>query len=158
LPGPGEADRLAALNPHVSVGLADVVARCLAVRAEDRYPGAAALAADLRRHLADEPLRGGRNRPLAGRWRQRAPPRPHALRRLGLLRVAVAVAAGGLLYVFHQLGKAAAALEEGRQALRRGRHAEARGAFRHGLALAEDLPFGGDLVRQLHAGLRQAER
>src|SRR5262249_6058024 len=29
LPGPGEADRLRALNPQVSVGLADLVARCL---------------------------------------------------------------------------------------------------------------------------------
>src|SRR5439155_1106579 len=76
-------------------------------------------------------------------------------RRLGLLLLAVAACA--LLYVFHQLGKASAALEEGRQALRRGRHAEARGTFRHGLALAEDLPFGGDLVQHLRAGLRQAE-
>jgi serine/threonine protein kinase len=157
LPGPGEVDKLRALNPKVSVGLADLVARCLAVRAEDRYPDAAALADDLRRHLADQPLRGVRNRSVTERWRRWHRRRPQALWRLGLLLLAVAVVAGALWYVFHQLGKASAALEEGRQALRRGHHAEARGTFRHGLALVEDLPFGGDLVQHLRTGLRQVE-
>ena len=41
---------------------ADLVARCLEPRACDRYPDAAALADDLRRHLGDQPLRGVVNR------------------------------------------------------------------------------------------------
>lgn len=40
-------------NPQVTAGLADLLARCLAPHPRDRYPNAAALAADLRRHLAD---------------------------------------------------------------------------------------------------------
>src|SRR5262249_45117600 len=61
-PAPGTS--LRGLNPRVSVGLADLLDRCLAGRAADRYPDAATLAADLRRHLADEPLRGVANRDL----------------------------------------------------------------------------------------------
>ncbi|MBO0700618.1 MAG: serine/threonine protein kinase, partial [Zavarzinella sp.] len=52
-------------NPRVSVGLSDIVARCLAPDPAARYPDAAALADDLRRHLAALPLRGVRNRSLA---------------------------------------------------------------------------------------------
>jgi serine/threonine protein kinase len=44
--------------PRVPVGMADIVARCLAMNPEHRYPDAALLAEDLRRHLADLPLRG----------------------------------------------------------------------------------------------------
>src|SRR5207244_3327199 len=57
-------------NAQVSVGLADVIGKCLADDADDRYPHMAALAADLRRHLADLPLAGVRNRSPAERWRK----------------------------------------------------------------------------------------
>jgi serine/threonine protein kinase/tetratricopeptide (TPR) repeat protein len=68
--------RLDSLNPEVSVGLADVLARCLAADPAKRYPSAAGLAADLNRHLADLPLVGVRNRSLAewwAKWRRRNP-------------------------------------------------------------------------------------
>lgn len=42
----------------MSVGLTDVVAKCLADDPDDRYPHMTALAADLRRHLAHRPLAG----------------------------------------------------------------------------------------------------
>ncbi len=44
--------------PDVSTGLADLIRKCLATDPNDRYPDAAALADDLRRHMADQPLRG----------------------------------------------------------------------------------------------------
>ncbi|QJW98761.1 serine/threonine-protein kinase [Frigoriglobus tundricola] len=66
---------------HVSCGLLDVLDRCTAPDPATRYPTAALLAADLRRHLADLPLKGVPNRSLAERWykwraaaRSRAPP------------------------------------------------------------------------------------
>src|SRR5262249_31050475 len=64
---------------HVSVGLADILAKCLATRPEDRYATAAGLAEDLRRHLADQPLRGAPNRSLAERWRKWRRRRPYQL-------------------------------------------------------------------------------
>jgi tetratricopeptide (TPR) repeat protein len=89
------------------------------------------------------------------KWRRR---RPGALLRLGVLLVAAAAALLAAWYVTHQLDKARAALDEGRQALRQRRHADARAAFQRGLAVAEDLPFGGPVAGELAAALRQAER
>jgi serine/threonine protein kinase len=60
----------------VSLSLADLIRRCVAARPEDRYPDAASLADDLRRHLQGLPLRGVRNRSVRERvakWRQRHP-------------------------------------------------------------------------------------
>jgi tetratricopeptide (TPR) repeat protein len=54
----------------VSVGLADIIGRCLAPKRAARYRDAAALADDLRRHLNDLPLRGVANRSVLERWRK----------------------------------------------------------------------------------------
>ncbi|HSB52998.1 MAG TPA: serine/threonine-protein kinase, partial [Gemmatimonadales bacterium] len=67
--------------PQVPVGLADIIAKCLAFDSRDRYPDAAQLAEDLRRHLADLPLRGVPNRSLTERWQKWCRRRPHALGR-----------------------------------------------------------------------------
>src|SRR5262249_45867288 len=48
---PAGAKGLAGRHPGVSVGLADIIAKCLAPDPDDRYPDAASLADDLRRHL-----------------------------------------------------------------------------------------------------------
>jgi len=66
----GESLPLDRLNPRVSVGLSDVIAKCLAAEPDRRYESAAALAADLHRHLHDQPLRGVANRSPAERWRK----------------------------------------------------------------------------------------
>jgi len=57
-------------NPQVSVGLADIIHKCSAHEPKDRYADGASLAADLRRHLSDLPLRGVRNRSPLERWRK----------------------------------------------------------------------------------------
>lgn len=62
--------------PGTSPAIAALVRKLLAERPEDRYPSAAALEEDLRRHLADRPLRHVRNPSLAERtakWRRRHP-------------------------------------------------------------------------------------
>jgi len=62
--------------PKTSPAIAALVHKLLAERPEDRYPSAAALEEDLRRHLANLPLRHVRNPSLAertGKWRRRHP-------------------------------------------------------------------------------------
>jgi serine/threonine protein kinase len=80
-------------NAEVSVGLSDIVHRCLRPYPADRYPDASALAADLRRHLAALPLRGVPNRSLLERvrkWRRR---QPYALLWIAALLLLAAVPA-----------------------------------------------------------------
>ncbi|HEX3147259.1 MAG TPA: tetratricopeptide repeat protein [Gemmataceae bacterium] len=149
---------LSAHNHAVSVGLSDIIARCLATDPANRYPTAAVLAEDLRRHLAHLPLRGARNRSLAERWRKWRRRRPHALGLTGLLGLVFVVIGLGVSYVRHQRELARTALDEGNAALDRGRFAEARGSFQRGLAVVDGLPFQGDLVTELSNGMRRADR
>jgi serine/threonine protein kinase/tetratricopeptide (TPR) repeat protein len=65
------------LNPLVTVGLSDIVARALRPEPAERYAHAGALSADLSRHLANLPLRGVRNRSFGERWRKWRRRRPH---------------------------------------------------------------------------------
>jgi serine/threonine protein kinase/Tfp pilus assembly protein PilF len=58
------------INPQVSVGLSDVIQKCLDLDPAARYADAAALAGDLRRHLAHLPLQGVANRSLRERWQK----------------------------------------------------------------------------------------
>ena len=72
--------RLHRRNSRVSVGLSDIIARCLRARIlGDRYPDAASLAADLR-HLPGRPAASRGPQPEPGRalanWRRRRPARP----------------------------------------------------------------------------------
>ncbi len=128
-------------NAEVSVGLADIVEKCLSPRPGDRYGSAAALADDLRRHLGDLPLTGVANRSLAERWRKWRRRQPAALsRRLAYIALVAALAAiFGVGQLVHSLG------EQLRQA-RRGQQAAAlhelseRVRFRYGA----DLPAAGE--------------
>jgi serine/threonine protein kinase/tetratricopeptide (TPR) repeat protein len=158
LPTRRPAQDLRRRNFRVTVGLADLLDRCLADDPSQRYPDAAAVAADLRRHLADLPLRGVANRSLTERWRKWRRRRPYGPVLLGLVFVIVASAVTGLAYMGQQAQKARTALQEATDHLQRYEYREAQAASRRGLALAEDLPFQGDLTRELRAQLRVAER
>ena len=68
-------------NPQVTTGLADIVDKCAADCAADRYADAAALADDLRRYLSEQPLRGVANRSLLENWRKWRRRQPAALTR-----------------------------------------------------------------------------
>jgi serine/threonine protein kinase/tetratricopeptide (TPR) repeat protein len=157
VPARHPAQALRRRNPRVPAGLADIVARCLAVDPGDRYPHAAALAEDLRRHLANLPLLGVANR-LEDRWvkwRRRA---PNALVMFLLVLAVLLVGGAGVAYLWQAAGMARTALGEGREKLRQREYREAGAALRHGLALAEDVPFQGALVQELRGELRTAER
>jgi serine/threonine protein kinase len=84
---------------HLSTGLRDVLARCLKVDPEARYPSAGQVAEDLRRHLMDRSLVGVRNRSLAERWGKWRRRQPHALALLLMTAVCLAAAIGGTLSV-----------------------------------------------------------
>src|SRR5207302_3509437 len=112
-------------NPQVSVGLTDLVGKCLAGAPGDRYPHMAALAADLRRHLADLPLAGVRNRSLTERWRKWRRRRPHGVALMGMmltvLTAAGAVALGAVSQTSARLEQAQVALSEAQVQMADGR-------------------------------------
>src|SRR5262249_10556143 len=145
-------------NPQVTVGLADILGKCLADDPRQRYPSAQALADDLRRHLADLPLRGVPNRSLRERWRKWRRRRPSAPALLGLVLAALGGAGLALAYVGQEADKARAALQEGQEHLQRRDYGPAGAAFRRGLAGAEGLPLHRDLTEELRGQLRLLRR
>jgi tetratricopeptide (TPR) repeat protein len=167
LPVAGE-DTSAALrreNPQVSRGLADLVARAIHPDAARRYADAASLSADLRRHLADEPLAGVAERSWRERWRKWRRRSPHAVARLSLLLLGVAAVAGGVaLAGWHlraQRALAESALAEGRADLAQNRPAEAEAALRRGLAAGSypgDGPIRAALIEEVQRATAARQR
>jgi serine/threonine protein kinase/tetratricopeptide (TPR) repeat protein len=167
-PGP----ELCRRNSGVTVGLADLLAKCLAAEPRSRYRDAAALADDLRRHLNHFPLRGVANRSLRERWSKWRRRRPHAALMAGLLAVLVSLGLGAVVHLRRQFDQAETALNDGRDhisradtALKEGRDAISRQEFEkasialtRGLALAEAVPFSGHLSRRLREQLQEIER
>jgi tetratricopeptide (TPR) repeat protein len=156
-------ESLAAAHPgwaigSVSVGLADVLARSRAADPRERYPTAAELAADLRRQLADLPLRGVGNRSLAERWGKWRRRRPYALPLAFALAALAAFSGGAALHVSRLADGARTAREDGLSRMARGEYEEAARAFRDGEALAEESPFDRSLRADLRGLRATAER
>jgi tetratricopeptide (TPR) repeat protein len=149
-------------NPQVSVGLADIIRKCLAAEARDRYLTAAALAGDLRRHLNNQPLQGVANRSPAEAWRKWRRRRPAALShwaaRMAIVTALLVVFCS--VQVFHQqrLQQIASAVENGRRLRQDRRFAEASHLVGQGLELASTTPAAGHLKRCLDQELALARR
>jgi tetratricopeptide (TPR) repeat protein len=162
LPVPVEKPRpLHRTNPRVSIGLADVVGKCLAEDPDDRYPQMAALGADLRRHLNHLLLTGVRNRSLMERWRKWRCRRPHGIA-LAALAMVILTAAGaaavmGTSYVTQRTQQAGTALNDGQRQLANGEWEGAIHTLRRGLSAAHGIPFRRDLIDDLHRRLWIAE-
>jgi serine/threonine protein kinase/tetratricopeptide (TPR) repeat protein len=158
---PAGTEDLRRMNPAVSVGLGDVVQKCLAWNPGNRYATAEALATDLRCHVNDKPLRGVRNRSWGERWQKWRRRRPYALC-LWLLGIAL----GGTMAVATHLTLerksqhyrlAEEFFFKGRDLVGQRQFAAAKDNLTRGLELAETA---GD-ARLLHAldeQLRLAER
>jgi serine/threonine protein kinase len=135
------AARLRRTNPRVSPGLAAILARALAKDPQRRYPGAAAFAEDLRRHLDDRPLAGVANRSLVERWTKWHRHHPVALARAGAVVTALLglVAAGLVAWLAaeRRLFDAMGELEQGRLHLAAGDHRRAARSLDHGLILLD---------------------
>jgi serine/threonine protein kinase/Flp pilus assembly protein TadD len=149
-------------NPQVSPGLAGLIARCLEADPARRYATPGALAADLRRHLANQPLQGVANDSLLERWNKWRRRRPTALSLLGLALMTVLACAAGNWFRLGEIRQrrqeAADDLTEGRQLLSEHQHDGARRACIRGLARLSRLPWSDDLRGQLEHELRRAER
>jgi serine/threonine protein kinase/Flp pilus assembly protein TadD len=154
--------RLDRCNPQVGPGLADILAKCLALEPRDRYPDAGALAMDLGRDLNDLPLRGVANRSLTERWQKWRRRRPHALSFLAIvfLTLVGTLAAGAIVYRYakHQIEQAEAARSEGHRQRQEGRYDQAIHTLTGALGQVENLPGCQDLALQLNEELRQAQR
>jgi tetratricopeptide (TPR) repeat protein len=163
LPISADSPPLARLNPQVTTGLSDVIARSLASAPEDRYGTAGELAEDLRRHLTDQALIGVPNRDFAERWRKWRRRSPNRLRAVAMvvliLGAAGILAAGKLAHWREERQQAELALRDGQRQLQNGQNVpEAAQSFERGLALAKKLPFQGSLERELREQLRTAKR
>jgi serine/threonine protein kinase/tetratricopeptide (TPR) repeat protein len=154
---------LAEINPAISVGLSDIVARCVANLPGNRYADAAALADDLRRHLTDQPLVGVRNRSITERWhkwRRRRPGRVRAAVMAAVVTLAVlGLLAAASIYLHDRHAQAELALYDGqRQLQNQPQAAEAVKTLERGVMLLEGLPFEVELRGQLHEQLVAARR
>jgi serine/threonine protein kinase/Flp pilus assembly protein TadD len=147
-------------NPQVSVGLAEVVSKCLAAEAGQRYADMAAVAADLRRHLADLPLAGVPNSSVMERWQKWRRRRPHGTS-LGAMALAVflAVAAAALVavgYYRDRVAQARAALDDGRARVAAAEWDGAIASLQRGRTLVHGLPFQRALAGELDCQLVKA--
>ena len=147
---------------HLSPGLTDILHRCLAYDQSSRYADAASLAADLRRHLADLPLRGVVNRSLIERWRKwrRRDPQALGLTALILAILLTLLAAGNVAWNdWSQRGMATdTALADGSEYMKHQEYEKAAAAFARGLNVAESNALSSDRVRILQQHLRLAMR
>ena len=163
LPITADSPPLAKVNPQVSPGLSDIVAKCVASRPDVRYASAVSLADDLRRHLTDQPLVGVRNRSITERWRKWRRRRPGRIRIAATMLVASVL----LLILLAGLGwhmrdchqQAQRALDEGRQQLL-GNHdrGQAVQTFQRGLRLLENVPLAHHLRQKLDQQLATARQ
>jgi serine/threonine protein kinase/Flp pilus assembly protein TadD len=149
-------------NIRISVGLADIVAKCLAEKPEDRYACAADLADDLRRHLNDLPLRGARNRSVVESWWKWRRRRPAALSRacawLTVVLATLIVAGVGLVYARQQVQEIEASLSDATTMSRSGRYLEAVQTLNRARAQARSIPGLDRLRRALNEELAHARR
>ena len=149
-------------NPDVSVGLSDIIRKCLRPDPADRYPDASSLATDLRRHLNHLPLLGVPNRSLLERWRKWRRRRPSALPRKLVLAVSVATLISASAFVSNayrqRVQEIESALEAGRESLARQQFAEAARSLSNALKLAGPTPAVGKLRRALTEELLLVQR
>jgi tetratricopeptide (TPR) repeat protein len=158
IPGVGEG---------VTPGLRAIVDRCLDADPRNRFPDAASLAQDLRRHLNDLPLEGVPNRSLVERWVKWRRRSPQSLSRTAVL----AFALSGLLALGLQgrrrLDDASEAMKRARQQFHDEHYEEAMYSAGEGLAMirpwpgvlplrtslkeVHDLANQGRAVQRLHA-------
>jgi len=149
-------------NSKVSLGLSDIIKRCLQEDPAYRFPDAEGLAAELRRHLADLPLQGVANRSLKERWHKWRRRRPYTLAfaglLLGVLALGLAVAGNSLALLAERQHGGASALHEGEERLKNREYSEAIRTLTRGLALTEGIPGVAELRTDLHLGLLRAKR
>lgn len=149
-------------NRAISVGLADLVERCLAPDPAKRYANARNLAEDLRRHSNNEPLAHIPNRSWSERWRKWRRRRPHALAFWTLIVLLTAALGGGGLLMDHSFVSRRQAAEtmffQGQIQLQEGRFAAATEAFGQASETLPSASGDSNLRRAIDQGLATAHR
>jgi serine/threonine protein kinase len=147
---------------HLPTGLRDILSRAVHADPDCRYPDAAALAEDLRRHLTDRALVGVRNRNPAERWKKWRQRSPHALSAGGLMIAVVAISTMLATVIWNndrqRTAEAAAALNAGNERVARGEYSDAVAALSHGAGILKGTHTGSELARDLQRALRLAAR
>jgi eukaryotic-like serine/threonine-protein kinase len=146
--------------PGVSLGLRDILNKCLEPNSAHRYVDAATLADDLRRHVNDLPLRGARNRSILERWRKwrRRHPSTFAwgVTGLAVLLAAISLMAVGASSYRQRIEQLQFALEDGRRLERSGQHDAAIRALERGLSNIRSTAGIGPLAGAVREELRRA--
>jgi eukaryotic-like serine/threonine-protein kinase len=156
--GESPARWLRQMNGQVGPSLADLLAKCTARDPLQRYFDAGALASDLRRHLAYQPLKHVANRSLAERWKKWRRRQPYAL-----MATFLAVGVVGSCLVTASTARqrwqeAEKALAEAAMEMEQGRFQWATVAIDRGLHLASNLPWRGTLWRDLQTAKAHAHQ
>jgi serine/threonine protein kinase len=152
-------DGLRRLNPAAGRGLEDVIHKCLAPRAAERYGDAGQLAVDLRRHLADLSLLGVSNHSLSERWRKWRRRKPHALMTFSALAVTLlAIVSGGTLFVRDRLDRARQAVGHAREDFENHDYAAAVERLQSGSQAIAWFPGQYDLKQELKTQLMLSRR
>jgi serine/threonine protein kinase/Flp pilus assembly protein TadD len=149
-------------DSSLPLGLFDILAKCLAKDPANRYDSAAELATDLRRQMADLPLRGVRNRSLVERWKKWRRRRPYGAAIFALVAVALgALAAVTMVSLsrfnekYHEVRRA---LETGQRQIQNHQVEDALTTLRHGRELANGLPGTQAIASELDEQIRLAEQ
>lgn len=138
-------------NGHVSTAICDLIAKCMARDPATRYSSAGDLAADLRHHLANKPLRHVANRSMRERWLKWRRRQPHALTRLFLSLALVASCLATAAALRQRWREAELGLEEAKIEIEAGRFQWASSSLDRGLSLAVRLPWRSKLLSDLEA-------
>ncbi|HEV3003843.1 MAG TPA: protein kinase family protein, partial [Pirellulales bacterium] len=147
------------VNPQVTRGLADVLSKCLSPNTSNRYGDAQAVADDLRRHLANLPLRGVPNRSpleLWRKWRRRRP--QSAIRGVSTAVACAALTAVVWLWAGQRVEQSQRALVVGQQLLDRRAFDEAIDRLQQALDALAPLPGETALKRTLRNRIDLARR
>ncbi len=146
----------------LGTGLADILGKCLAAQPRHRYPTAAELAADLRRHMNNQSLRGVSNRRWSESWRKWRRRRPNDLAILVLLAgvLTVSLSAASLLIqsAHHRHETVETLMKEGQEQLQRRHFSQALTTLQHARDLAPSLMGSQELKHRLAQQIRLAEQ
>jgi tetratricopeptide (TPR) repeat protein len=146
-------------SPPISRGLEDVLQKCLAPDRNARYADAGELAADLRRHLANLPLRGVANRSLGERWQKWRRRKPQSLNSWFVGLTALAAIGGACLFLYSDRVKTArSALKQAEQNLADGDFGSAIGRLEIGSQAIRWLPGQDELRQSLQADFAAVRR
>lgn len=142
----------------ISPGLLGILTRCTSKNVEERYASAGEVASDLRRHLADLPLCGVRNRSIGERWTKWRRRRPFAMPLALTLMALFLVCLGLTIRGANQVRRGEVALQTGQWHLTEHRYREASETFRGAESLIEGVPGQARLRNRIRESRQEAER